>query len=301
MSLPVPLLHPLGSPRKPRLKHRTALIALFSLLTFTCYLLFIAYPSLDLSKSFLTHAQDHDLAHAREENHVVGQADAGQRAVPHRKAPQHLQPVPAPRPPLSLSPTEELAAVAAFIAALPHNILPSFVDPTVPLDPQLVLDFDPRSESAKEELTRVVEQVWTRFPVILFTKVRPDFLSLFVFHWHGQLRPSCQLHSSDSREVRYMLSNMHLKPAPLVVEVDQREDASVLLPLLTRLTHVPSLPILLIGGQPVGTGVSDTKGIMTEIRKLYENGELTRRILEVGAIVDFGRRKGKWNKRRRSD
>lgn len=116
---------------------------------------------------------------------------------------------------------------------------------------------------------------------------------------HG--RPSetrvCQLHSSDSREVRYMLSSMNLRPAPLVVEVDQREDADVLLPLLTRLTNVPALPLLLIGGQPVGIESSDTRSLMAEIRNLHENGDLTRRILDAGATMQSGRGKGRGRKR----
>lgn len=90
---------------------------------------------------------------------------------------------------------------------------------------------------------------------------------------------------------------MHLSPAPLIVEVDQREDAQVLFPLLTRLTHVPALPILMIGGDPVGTETSDTRGLMAEIRNMHENGELTRRILDAGATPDAGKRKGKGKRR----
>lgn len=172
MPLPGPLLHPLSSPRKQRIKHRTAFLALFSLFTFTCYLLFIAYPSHTLSRSFLTHVQDHDRQH---ENRIPVQPTR-QPTVPLRPV---LQPVPASRPPLALSPAEELAALSAFIAALPHNVLPPSVDPHAPLDPQLVLDFDPRSESAREELDRLVEQVWSRFPVMLFTKARTRVFSLW--------------------------------------------------------------------------------------------------------------------------
>lgn len=90
-----------------------------------------------------------------------------------------------------------------------------------------------------------------------------------------------------------MLTNMNLKPTPLIIEVDQREDAQVLLPLLTRLTHVPALPIILIGGQPVGIDALDTRGVMAEIRNLHEKGELTRRILEAGATMQSGKRRGK--------
>lgn len=158
----------LTPPRKQRKKLRTAFLALVSLFTFTCYLLFIAYPSLNRSRSLLTHVQDHDRPHG---NHIPDQPST----VPLRKVTHQLQPVPAPRPQLALSPTEELAALSAFIAALPHNVLPPSVDPNAPLDPQLVLDFDPRSESASDELDSLVEHVWSRFPVMLFTKARIRF------------------------------------------------------------------------------------------------------------------------------
>ncbi|KAG9316753.1 hypothetical protein JVU11DRAFT_2814 [Chiua virens] len=254
-SLPLPLLHPIGSPRKHRIKQRTALVALFSLLT---------SHATSSSSPTLLHVHPHTCPrppfHTLYRMTATARTQSNDVPLPSHKAPQLL--------PRSLLP------LAAFIAALPHNVVPSSVDPHTPLDPQLILDFDPRSESAKEELERVVEQVWSRFPVILFTKAR--------------LR-----HSSDSREIRAILSNMRLKPTPLVVEADQREDAQILLPLLNRLTHVPTLPVLLIGGQPVGSGASDTKDLMGEIRRLHENGELARSILEAGAVVVPERKKGK--------
>ncbi|KIJ67772.1 hypothetical protein HYDPIDRAFT_173539 [Hydnomerulius pinastri MD-312] len=281
------LLHPFSSPRKHRLKHRTTIFALFGLVALTCYVLFILNPTLDISKPLRTHVQDHDRVYAyNDENqaaqkananaNVPEQQSASYRNSAHRKTQPQLQPVPvAPqRPQISLTPSEELAALSAFLAALPHNVLPATVDPKEPLDPQLVLDFDPRSERAREELNRVVEEVWSRYPVMLFTK----------------------LHSADSREVRYMLSNMHLQPSPLVFEVDQREDAPVLIPLLNRLTHVPTLPILLIGGQPVGTEAEDTKSLMAVIRGLHESGELSRMVLEAGAKLDSGKRRGRKGK-----
>ncbi|KAF8444788.1 hypothetical protein L210DRAFT_3530974 [Boletus edulis BED1] len=265
--LPGPLLHPLASPRKHRVKHRTALLALFSLFTFSCYLLFIAYPSLNLSRSLLTHVPDHGRPH---ESHFPDHS-SDQHTPPLREVTNRFRPVRPTRPTLALSPKEELAALSAFIAALPRNVLPPSVDPNTPLDPQLVLDFDPRSESAKDELDRLVDHIWTRFPVMLFTK----------------------LHSSDSREVRHILDSMHLNPAPLVVEADQRQDAHVLLPLLARLTHVPGLPVLLVGGQPIGSDVPDVKSLMAEIRRLHDDGELTQRVFEAGATVQPVKKKGK--------
>ena len=180
--LPGPLL--LASPRKHRVKHRTALLALASLLTFTCYLLFIAYPSLHFSRSLLTHVPDRDRT-----RDVPDQPPSGQRPPPLRKVTHHLQPIHPSRPPLVLSQAEELAALSAFIAALPHNVLPPSVDPNTPLDPQLVLDFDPRSESARDELARLTDQIWSRFPVMLFAKARRFYLFFFSRPCFGQLRP----------------------------------------------------------------------------------------------------------------
>ncbi|KIK98486.1 hypothetical protein PAXRUDRAFT_823846 [Paxillus rubicundulus Ve08.2h10] len=277
-SLPLPvtsLFHPFHSPRKHRLKHRTILFALFGLVAFTCYLLFISGTTLDIEKSLLTHVQDHDRVRAPSDLRQL--AVNPNPVVPnsrYQKNQQHLQPVPPLRPQISLSPSEELAALSAFLAALPYNVIPTTVDPNRPLDPQLVLDFDTRSETSKEELDKVIDEVWTRYPVMLFTK----------------------LHSADSREIRYMFSNMNLNPAPLVFDVDQREDAQVLIPLLMRLTHVPSLPIVLIGGQPVGTDAQDTKSLMVEIRRLQASGELSHRVLEAGAKVQTGKKKGKKGK-----
>lgn len=72
---------------------------------------------------------------------------------------------------LKLSLDQELAALSSFIASLPQNVIPYSVDPTLPLDPQLVLDFDINSPRAKDELRAMVEDVWSRNPVFLYAKV----------------------------------------------------------------------------------------------------------------------------------
>ena len=94
-----------------------------------------------------------------------------------------------------------------------------------------------------------------------------------------------------------MLSSMHIDPAPLVVSVDQREDAHVLLPLLARLTHVPGLPVLLVAGQAVGADAPDLKSLMADIRRLHENGELTQMVFDAGATIQPGKKKGKGKRR----
>lgn len=94
---------------------------------------------------------------------------------------------------------------------------------------------------------------------------------------------------------------MHVDPAPFVVQVDQREDAHILMPLLARLTHVPSLPVLLVAGQAVGTDAPDLKSLMAEIRRLHESGELTQMVFEAGATVEPEKKKKKGKNRRRHD
>ena len=62
--------------------------------------------------------------------------------------------------------------MTAFMAALPQNVIPTDIDPTEPIDPQLVLDFDTRSPRAGEEVDNVVSDVWLRNPVVVFSKVK---------------------------------------------------------------------------------------------------------------------------------
>ena len=78
----------------------------------------------------------------------------------------------ASRPQITLTPEEELAALSGFILSLPdQNILPSSVDSSQPIDPQLILDFDTRTDGAEAELKRLVAATWENYPVVIYTKV----------------------------------------------------------------------------------------------------------------------------------
>jgi len=169
------------------------------------------------------------------------------------------------RPEIILSPEQELGAVTAFMAALPQNVIPPDVDPTRPIDPQLVLDFDTRSPRAEEEVDNIVSDVWLRNPVVVFSKTV----------------------SPVSRELKSILDEMHLMPSPTIFGVDQRADADVLIPLLLRLTDSDELPILLIGGRPVGS--------METIRELNSSEQLKALVSQAGAVLDGAkkRRKGR--------
>lgn len=61
------------------------------------------------------------------------------------------------------------------------------------------------------------------------------------------------------------------------------EDADVLIPLLHRLTSSTGLPLLLIGGKPVGSTAT--------IRELNESGELAKMITDAGSIIDGPKKK----------
>jgi hypothetical protein len=81
---------------------------------------------------------------------------------------------------VELDPGQELAAVSSFLASLSQNVIPSYVDPWKPIDPQLVLDFDTGSPRATEELRAMVNDVWARNPVFLYSKVcslPPQYIS----------------------------------------------------------------------------------------------------------------------------
>lgn len=87
----------------------------------------------------------------------------------------------ASRPQITLTPEEELAALSSFLASLPdQNILPPSVDPSQPIDPQLILDFDTRADGAEAELKRLVAATWETYPVVMYTKVFTLFFPMMI-------------------------------------------------------------------------------------------------------------------------
>ncbi|KAH9032449.1 hypothetical protein EDB85DRAFT_1955856 [Lactarius pseudohatsudake] len=239
-------------PRKSR--QRATVLCLLSLVIVTTYVCLVSPPALAPGQSPHRH---HRHSHAAAE-------DAWRQLVEKLPNPSAGN-VHKHRPEITLSPEQELGAVTAFMAALPQNVIPTDIDPTQTIDPQLVLDFDTRSPRAEEEVANVVREVWLRNPVVVFSKTV----------------------SSVSRELKTILDGMDLKPTPTLFGVDQRADAGVLIPLLFRLTNTSELPILLIGGKPVGS--------MDTIRELHTNGQLKVLAAHAGAVLDGSkkRRKGR--------
>ncbi|OBZ70712.1 Monothiol glutaredoxin-S12, chloroplastic [Grifola frondosa] len=249
-------LSPDMSNRKPRSYWiRTTFLALFVLLVVSVYILLIAQPAL----SPISFETDQARPGASRSSHWT--TDAFRLAALRHRKPKGVADSKAARPQITLDSAQELAAVSSFIASLPQNMIPSSVDPSQPIDPQLILDFDTRSPQAAEEVETVVRDVWSRNPVVFYSK----------------------FYSPISREIKQLLQDMYIKPAPTIIEVDQRSDEAVLAPMLFRLTNTSELPILLVGGQMVGS--------IQEIRYLAQKGELQRMITNAGGIIDGARKK----------
>jgi glutaredoxin-related protein len=83
--------------------------------------------------------------------------------------------------------------------------------------------------------------------------------------------------------VKAILADFNLNPEPTIIEVDTREDAKILAPMLARLTSFPELPILLIGGNVVGS--------TEQVKILAKNGELQKMITTAGGQIDGQRKK----------
>lgn len=69
----------------------------------------------------------------------------------------------------------------------------------------------------------------------------------------------------------------------MIIDVDIRDDAEVLKPLIERLTSAHDLPVLLIGGKSAGT--------IEEIRAMHKSGALQQQMTEAGAVINGARKK----------
>ena len=126
----------------------------------------------------------------------------------------------------------ELTPFPQFITSTSNNALPATLDPDVPLDPQLVLDFDyTRPATARDDLAALVYDTFHMYPVVLFGQMRDPY----------------------DREMRKLFSSYVVHPPPLVVEVDQRSDEAIMVGLLKRLLGVQELPVLMLNGKSAGT------------------------------------------------
>jgi len=229
--------------------HLTTFLALFSLILISSYVLLgpaaptfrpVAHPS-----PLLKHSPFHIAMTNLADSNNLWKADTVRR------------------PQISLTPEQELAALSGFIISLPaQNVIPQTVDPSKPIDPQLVLDFDTRADGAVAEMKQLEHDVWESNPVVLYYSKS----------------------SAAARELISIIDSYYLDPAPVMINLHDRHDAEVLEPLLERITS-SSLPILLIHGQPVDVSTVD------RVRYLSISGALQTLVSEAGAIIDGAKRK----------
>lgn len=154
-----------------------------------------------------------------------------------------------------------LKLTTQFITSTTSNVLPD-VDASLPLDPSLILDFDPTHPNARDDLDLLKDEIHTLYPLILFGKMRDP--------WH--------------REVKKMLAEYKIVPAPLVIELDQRPDSGVFAPLLARLLGTNELPQLTLFGKSLGS--------YHDVLNLREKGKL-KSTLEAGGLSVKAAKKNK--------
>ena len=165
------------TPRKRR-PRRSTCIAVLALLAVSAYIaLYIIRPALGLAPMSLrgASASAADLLESSPRQAPEPHAAVDKPHARSRKMKQAPLAAPAAHPVIphvELTAAQELAAITSFLASLAENVIPASVDPAVPIDPSLVLDFDVHGAKAAKELADMVEDVWARNPVVLFAKVR---------------------------------------------------------------------------------------------------------------------------------
>ncbi len=288
---------PIMSSRKPRAYWlRTTFLALFVLVVVSVYVLLVSPPVLrPISFRDADRARPDDPARPSRWTPEAFRLAALKHRKPNATGGSSAT---NDQPQIALNQTQELAAVSSFIASLPQNMIPSSIDPSIPIDPQLVLDFDTRGPHAEEELQAVIRDVWSRNPVMLYSKVRVFQACGLVAsaQFYHCLRSIRRYHERSSRSSRICTCALHRRSWTLTKDVSapsfltpghksdvKAADENVLVPLLFRLTSANELPILLVGGRTVGTA--------QEIKYLAAKGQLHRLITEAGGVVDGARKK----------
>lgn len=157
--LPVPHFFAVLQPKK--LRYRSTCLGLAALFILTTYILvhraILSPPHLrDLSVADQMATALESIQNSR----VLDSLGSERKHRPFRQGAQ-----------IKLNAAQELAAISSFLASLPQNHIPPSVDPSVPIDPQLVLDFDTHNQRAAEEVQAMVDDVWSQNPVFLYSKV----------------------------------------------------------------------------------------------------------------------------------
>lgn len=125
-----------------------------------------------------------------------------------------------------------------------------------------MLDFDLSVAGAQDDVDLLQSEIHAIYPVVLFGRMRDP--------WH--------------REIRAMLSEYKITPAPLIVDVDQRRDNAIFGPLLERLIGSHELPQLILAGKSLGS--------YHDVLAMREKGTL-KKTLEMGGSVSVRNAKKK--------
>ncbi|TYJ55378.1 hypothetical protein B9479_003881 [Cryptococcus floricola] len=142
---------------------------------------------------------------------------------------------------------------SVFVTATTSNVM-THTNPALPLDPSLVLDFDPASPRARADLELVQSEINALYPLVLFGKMRdPRY-----------------------RKLKNLLSQVKISPPPLVIEVDQRRDQTVFIPTIARLLGTDDLPQITLQGKPFGS--------YEELVEMHTAGTLFSQIEATGAV-----------------
>ena len=160
----LPVSHFLGPLQPRKIRYRSTLLAVTVLFIITTYILVhhtVLSPRILRLKDPTTAAQMAAALDNVQHSHILNSLGSGKKPRPLRQGTQ-----------IRLDAAQELAAISSFLASLPQNHIPPSVDPSVPIDPQLVLDFDTSSLRATDEVQAMVDDVWLQNPVFLYSKVR---------------------------------------------------------------------------------------------------------------------------------
>jgi hypothetical protein len=165
MAFGLPVSHFLAALQPKKTRYRSTFIVLAALFILTTYILvhhaILSPPHVLRLKDPSAQDQMAAALETIQNSHILASLGSGKKHRPYRQGTQ-----------IQLDAAQELAAISSFLASLPQNHIPPSVDPSVPIDPQLVLDFDTHSPRAADEVQVMVDDVWSQNPVFLYSKVR---------------------------------------------------------------------------------------------------------------------------------
>ncbi|KAL7409870.1 hypothetical protein BDY24DRAFT_198368 [Mrakia frigida] len=161
---------------------------------------------------------------------------------------------------------EELGSLVHYITSSDLHSLPE-VNPSEPLDPQLILDFNPFASYAQsssgmsghEQVAQMVEALWAG-------KGEGDTAG-------GQVLIVGRGRDPSVFTIRALIESLRLNARLLFVDLEGRSDALHLEPLLLRILDVPKLPALVVGGHTVGDFFA--------VRRSQSTGEFDRLLSEA--------------------